>query len=311
MLLDCPADDRSPNSSLRVESPDGFHGRRSLSFLNIIDPPLRIPGHFGHRVRDDIGQSVRDDIGPAIRDYYLVHFVKHGKGIYHFKQSSITVSENELFLIPPNEVTIYQADSHNPWEYYWFGLSGNSAKHLLSIVGLNKENRKIKYRLGHVFAIDRIIYELTNITQENESDTLFELSKLYEIFSYLKKNYDTQHNRQNTKPTENNYVKTAIDYMNRNYMQRTSIAFIADYVGIDRTILFRYFKKDTGISPKEYLIRLRMQKAVALLETTDLSIKEITFSVGYQDPYLFSKMFKKRHSISPRQYRQNQSESIN
>jgi YesN/AraC family two-component response regulator len=53
-------------------------------------------------------------------------------------------------------------------------------------------------------------------------------------------------------------------------------------------------------------MNVRMGRAEELLKETVLSIKEITFSVGYLDPYLFSKMFKKMHGVSPSKYRQEE-----
>ncbi|WP_348620766.1 helix-turn-helix domain-containing protein [Pedobacter lusitanus] len=64
------------------------------------------------------------------------------------------------------------------------------------------------------------------------------------------------------------------------------------------------FHRSTGTSPMEYFIQLKIQKTCQLLYTKSITIKEIAFSLGYDDPYYFSRLFKKMMGISPEQYRQ-------
>jgi AraC family transcriptional regulator of arabinose operon len=241
--------------------------------------------------------------GPAVRDYYLIHFIRNGKGIYYYKDNQIEVCKDEFFLIPPNEVTYYESDKKEPWEYFWIAFNGVEAKHLLKKVGFSDGNRKLKYYLNDEFCIYDMIYSLANRKIVDESDKIFEIAKLYEIISWLRRNYERKYSSLKTRNPADKYLRTAIDYLERSFTLQITIAQLADYVGIDRTQLFRYFKEELGVSPKQYLVNLRMKRAEELLKTTDLTIKEITFSVGYVDAYLFSKMFKKTYGVSPKEFR--------
>ena len=62
-------------------------------------------------------------------------------------------------------------------------------------------------------------------------------------------------------------------------------------------------KKKTGYAPIDYFIRLKIQKACELLETTDQQVGEMGYSLGYPDIDYFSRLFKKVVGLSPRQYR--------
>lgn len=62
------------------------------------------PGHF---------------FGPAVRKHYLLHVVLKGKGIYRTSDREYRIAKGEAFLIKPQEVTYYRADSREPWEYAW------------------------------------------------------------------------------------------------------------------------------------------------------------------------------------------------
>jgi AraC-like DNA-binding protein len=63
------------------------------------------------------------------------------------------------------------------------------------------------------------------------------------------------------------------------------------------------FKQKTGYSPIQFFIRLKIQKSCEYLYFTNLNIKEICKEVGFDDPYYFSRMFKKQIGVSPSEYR--------
>ena len=85
--------------------------------------------------------------------------------------------------------------------------------------------------------------------------------------------------------------------------QDISIRKIADELGVHRSYLSSIFKDFHKISPKEYLLEVRMNRAKELLETTNQPIKIIAYSVGYLDPLHFSKAFRQYYDCSPSQYR--------
>src|SRR5690606_40525044 len=62
------------------------------------------------------------------------------------------------------------------------------------------------------------------------------------------------------------------------------------------------FKRLTGKSPNQYHLDLRLEKAAALLENTTLAIKEIGYHIGFDSPFYFSRLFKKKYGVSPRHW---------
>lgn len=100
------------------------------------------------------------------------------------------------------------------------------------------------------------------------------------------------------------YVNQAIDYMERKYSQKIRINDLADYIGINRCYLTNTFKKILNMSPKEFLLNLRLDKSISLLRKTTLPIGTIARQVGYDDPLAFSKIFKQRYGISPKAFRE-------
>jgi len=99
-------------------------------------------------------------------------------------------------------------------------------------------------------------------------------------------------------------VKRIIKYLNENYENKISLEQIAQNMYLSPVYISKIFKEETGESPINYLIKIRLEKAKEiLLEENSGSIKSIANQVGYDDVYHFSKLFKKYYGLSPLYYR--------
>lgn len=108
---------------------------------------------------------------------------------------------------------------------------------------------------------------------------------------------------------KNYAVKQIINYLNDNYNEKISLEQIAHNMYLSPVYISKIFKEETGESPINYLIKIRLEKARdILLKSNDSSIKSIANQVGYEDVYHFSKLFKKYYGISPLYYRKRELE---
>jgi transcriptional regulator GlxA family with amidase domain len=98
-------------------------------------------------------------------------------------------------------------------------------------------------------------------------------------------------------------VSKVVDAINNNFNKEIRITDLAYSVNLSRTRLFKLFKEELGISPKQYLRILRIKKGKELLEKSRKSIKEIAHQVGYNDGTHFMRDFKRIYKLSPSQYR--------
>lgn len=100
-------------------------------------------------------------------------------------------------------------------------------------------------------------------------------------------------------------VQKALEYMEQNYQKsEMTMNTLADHLGISLSLLSVEFKKETNMSPSNYLANLRVEKAKELLKNTDLLIKEISLAVGYEDLHVLNRWFKKYTGMTPGQYRE-------
>lgn len=239
--------------------------------------------------------------GPHTRTSYLIHIIFSGKGTYSVGDYTYHLSAGQLFLIYPGVSTTYQADYEEPWSYGWIGFGGYLSESILSYMGFSPDN--------HIVYVDDLeplrtsihnILDLHRITYGNE---LKRTAELLQLFAYVMEHSpdakETQYEYSRT-----TYAEIAMRYLTSNYPRRIKISDVADYIGVDRSYLTKSFHEQYHVSPQEYLIRLRMDRAMSLLVSTTKSITDIAYEVGYSDALSFSKSFKQRYGISPSDYRQ-------
>ena len=238
--------------------------------------------------------------GPIIRDRYILHYVFEGEGVLRIDDKELKVKSNSFFLLPPDVLVQYQADEKNPWQYAWIHFHGFKSTEIVKSIGMTRkepvyvpieENSQLKDAV-----INLIMYK------ENEYACI---GYMYILFD--KMNRWTRHveKKAGTNLRTMNYMREAIQYINTKYCESIMVQQIADHCGVDRAYLSKIFKYATGKTLQEYLIQFRIKRAKQLLKDTDLSVKYVSYSVGYNDPVTFSKVFKKQEGVSPSVWRKN------
>lgn len=240
--------------------------------------------------------------GPHVRTEYVIHIVTKGKGTFRCERDTYTLTENMAFLIYPGIETEYEADMDCPWSYAWVGFNGVKAYVCAANAGFTQSNPVSS--IVHSGALVDCIKHMLDAHQLSFVNELKRGSQLMRFFSILIEDYSNTHsNRINYDYPGAIYVNQAIDYMEKKYPQKIKINDLANYIGINRCYLTNTFKKILNISPKEFLVNLRLEKAASLLQKTALPINSISAQVGYDDPLAFSKIFKQKYGLSPKAFR--------
>ncbi|WP_405102567.1 response regulator [Oceanobacillus sp. FSL H7-0719] len=146
-------------------------------------------------------------------------------------------------------------------------------------------------------AVDSSIFELYQ--------SIAELETLNEIKSSLIILVEEWANsmEQNEENSLNSLVDQAISYLQSNYHQAgLTLQRVADVVHVSAPYLSNLFKAEKGFNFGDYLIKLRMEKAMEILRRIDVKSYEVAESVGYSNPQYFSTCFKKYTGYTPREY---------
>lgn len=214
------------------------------------------------------------------RPYWMIHYVISGKGILYCESGTYNVSRGQIFIIKEYENAHYISDKDDPWEYTWIAFTGTLSQKFENLPG------KVFDFSYEPFSIVRTLKDRTDTREEMASAALFMIYS--ELFS--------------GRTTHPHYVRRVVDTVNSLYMNHITVEGLADTLGLDRRYLARIFKASMGISIRDYLIKVRMQHAQRLLRE-GISVALTAELVGYNDPFNFSKMFKKYFGESPSRYR--------
>jgi AraC-like DNA-binding protein len=98
-------------------------------------------------------------------------------------------------------------------------------------------------------------------------------------------------------------IAESISHIQRNFAQPITLDELVDISGMSRRNFIRTFEGTMGLPPIKYLIQLRIREASRLLRSTDRSISDIAFDVGFSDSNYFSRQFRNALGLSPREYR--------
>lgn len=239
--------------------------------------------------------------GPEVRDHYIIHYILDGKGEFTVNNKTYKLGPKEGFLIRPGETTFYKADDKDPWIYMWIGFNGLKAETYSKYANLNEDSPIFKYDEDNL--LKKYILEILSLNVIKHSNELKIEGFLYLFLGTLIDNIKSN-NQINSNSLSDNYINQSIEYINNNYSSNIKITDIANHVGLNRSYFSNLFTKKLGISPQEYLLSFRIEKACNLLSNFQLSIGEISRQVGYIDQLTFSKIFKKTKGVSPKLYRQ-------
>jgi len=239
------------------------------------------------------------DYGPAVRDHYLIHYILEGQGVFEVGGRTHVLGQGQGFLICPGIVTYYRADEERPWSYAWVGFNGLLAESMLKQAGLTAAVPVLRYDKDD--QLNRCLEAMIESKEYRRGRDIRLTGLLYVMLSLLVEQGPGEPDRPGNRVEA--YARQVVDFIEMNYASRISIADIAEFIGLDRSYLSSLFKKRMNASLQEYLIQFRVNKACELMTSGELTIGDIARSVGYEDPLLFSKIFKKLKGMSPRKYR--------
>ncbi|NEW07535.1 AraC family transcriptional regulator [Paenibacillus sp. SYP-B3998] len=249
-------------------------------------------------------------LGPKVVDYYLIHYVISGKGVFSCHGQEHELGTGDSFIIEPEQLISYVSDELDPWHYCWIAFTGAHASHLVNSIGVNplhpviytKRNRHIPVLFRHIQQALRAKKINAQMKACGYLQLLF--ADYYEVLAAPTLTGIV------AEAESDRIVQQAIHYLTTQYAEPITIELMAESLGYNRAYLSRLFKRHTQVTPITFLLKLRVDKARLLLrERLELTIEQIAASVGFFDPLYFSKQFKRLYGVSPSAYR-NQIKSL-
>jgi AraC-like DNA-binding protein len=233
-------------------------------------------------------------------DNHLLIYCTKGEGIVQIANDLVPFNQNQYCIIPEGFTVKIQTGASDPSVFYFCKFNGEKSKimekdftvvrDLIPSVDNMVANR--------IMLFDELFNNLTKgFFNANYKYINLTFGHLLATFIYASKTSDDFLEEQNPG------INRAIQFMEQNINKKLILSEISDEAGYSPSYLTMLFRKKTGYSPLSYFSHLKISKASEYLDFSKFKIKEISFMLGYSDPYYFSKDFQKKIGLSPRNYR--------
>lgn len=226
-------------------------------------------------------------------DFYLLYVLK-GSMKVPLDQAVHTAGPGTVLLFPPHYRYRYSYRGAEPLLYFFVHFTGSYAEQLLRECGFSPLpcliQTKNQAQISEQF--HRLFEEFETPEPFRKKILACVLEQL--ILTVAQSAYATK---------EEQPLERSMGMIHASYQQKLSIPMLAQLENLSNSHYIALFRQQNGVSPNAYIIGLRMQNACELLHNTDMSVKQIGIQVGYEDPFFFSKLFKRHMGMSPQKYR--------
>lgn len=240
--------------------------------------------------------------GPIIRDKHILHYILQGEGHLELNKRIYPIYEKQTFFIPAGCPGFYQASQEHPWHYIWILFHGPKGDEIMEKLGVSKHQpvfSPVGYPCADTSILEQLLFQILEKSQQKYAG----LGRLYVFFQEMLSLSLYEQTPAEAVTSPKHYAEMVMNYISEKYSEPIHIQGIADYCGLDRSYLGKVFRHETGLTPQRYLMEFRMSRAKELLLNTDIPVQHVSYSVGYNDPLAFSKVFRQEVGMSPTEFR--------
>ena len=240
------------------------------------------------------------DEGRVLSEYQLL-YITDGQGIFTYGDSreSQLITEGKVFFLFPGVWHTYRPFANTGWKEYWIGFKGEVIDR---IVGEGFfVNQAPVFNIGLNERIVDLYIKAFDIANEERSGFQQALGGI--VMHLLGLMYYRHRTRDFVDENMINKMNKAKVIMREGVYENLSAKEVADRLHIGYSGFRKAFKEFTGTSPAQYMQELKLNEAKLLLTTTTRPVKEISYSLKYENPEYFSMFFKRRTSMTPVEYR--------
>ena len=223
---------------------------------------------------------------------YRVYVVTNGTAVLKVNDVEFSLKTGSVFFTFPSR--FFELRGSDNLRYAYITFTGKGVKQIFADLAISEEQPVYDEFEG------LLDFWLTSITKINPTNVsiLTESVLLYTLSLVNTRNILTA-----PAPDENRLYHMLIDFIDNNYiLSELSLSYISGIFSYSEKYLSHIFKKNNELGFSAYVQDLRINRAIDLIKHTNLSVKTIAIDCGYNDPLYFSKVFKKKTGLSPKDY---------
>ena len=260
--------------------------------IAICHPPMRKLERPDIQIRKyNLGQEVSHwNLEKKLSRFWLIYWNSTSGATLEFRNVTLEMTPDKLVLIPP--YTLVTAHTRHPFIHNFVEFTAGSPFDSVKVEPLffrtedyapelKADCDPVRKSLSLYILVERLLLAVPGDSFTDQNPVLFE-----------------------------SRVQAAIQYMDTHFMKKFSITELCHYVNLSESRFLHLFKEKTGISPRDYWLKLRINLVVRMLEDTDLSIPEIAEEAGFTDRSHLTRVFKACFGLTPAMIRKKNSSSL-
>jgi AraC-like DNA-binding protein len=253
---------------------------------------------------------------PNRHENYEMVYMKKGYAVFDISGQPVNLGPNDIVIIKPMQFHKFIVKSESGCEfivlYFTFEnrISGEYSEipleDFLNFISGKEAGPYISLKVNQK---NEIIVLLNRILKERESSEpgseFLNYLLVMELFVLLSRalKMEWENSIKSKSPKLKELINIAVNFIHNNFERDISLGDIAKFVFLSPSYFTRAFKEETGVSPINYLLKVRIERAKELLADTGFRISDIALNVGFSNQQRFNEMFKKFTGQTPLQYR--------
>lgn len=256
---------------------------------------------------------------------FSIKYVVEGAIRYRCSNKEYKVQKDQFLLTSKQPYVKAYFDSRQTVKSICIDICPSSINNAFAVLNAKEDHNLDNYLAGyfdHPFFFEKIYntdnsqlsFQLKHLGETLKSASFYEelvneewfLMLTEHIVLHEKQNSDALKNilSKKTSTRKEIYARLLIgkEFMNDNYLQNPEIAVVARHCNLSVYHFFRSFKQAFGVSPYQFMLKLRLDHSLVLLKENRMSVTDVASSCGFPDVFTFSKAFKREFDLSPNYY---------
>ena len=237
-------------------------------------------------------------VGRILHEWQII-FIEKGHGVVEFRGDRRKVEAGSMIVLPPKCWHRYKPDPTTGWTTYWIGFSGDLADRMIGVAGFSSDGDVRSFK-NNIPIIQLFAATVTDLLANDNHSPFSAAASIPMLVAAL---LEAPKNDQTADDTSSSAILKAQMYITEHLSETIDFEALAQKVGLTYRS-FRYlFVRESGQSPLQYQLERRLARAKNLLASSDMPVKDIAETLGFNSTWYFAHFFQKHAKTSPAAYR--------
>lgn len=242
---------------------------------------------------------------PNGRNDYQMLYIKEGFGHFLINGKMQKVNAPSIVIYKPKEHQKYIYEQNKKADIFWIHFSGSMVEEYLNKYRINHH----LLRLGTDFVLFETCVNRMLVTLQTEFAADMCCALFHTLLIDISNMYSEAKNHSPHTNSSKDMLLVIYELMQRTFSENYAIKYYADMCDLSEIYFIKIFREKFNTTPRQFINSLRINKASQLLLETSLTVQAIADSVGFENPFYFSRLFRNTTSMTPSEFRKRSHKS--